>query len=351
MKKTGEILKKAREKKGLSINEIALSLKISSKILKSIEEGDISQLPAKTFLRGFVQSYANYLRVDVNEVLRLFQEEMGSTKPSPLIQMPEQDETLESFEKKSSDNQTPRASSAANDRTYTALANKNSNTRTISFTVIGVVLVGLIIFTKKMIDKYQKEGAVSEVEVTDPLATSSETSPDAAPSDEAAAALIQTSPSPAASAAMSLPVATPTPMMSATPTPLASPSLTPKSSVTPTPKATVSPTPTATPSATPTPTASPSAAASPSPSVSPSPTPANKPVEVIIEALDNVEIDYFTKDGKSEKITLSAEQVHTFKSKAGLRLNISNGGAVNVIVNGKDLGIPGNLGKPVKLIF
>jgi len=336
MKKTGEILKKAREKKGLSINEIALSLKISSKILKSIEEGDTNQLPAKTFLRGFVQSYANYLRVDVNEVLRIFQEEMGSTKPSPLIQMPEQDETLESFEKKSTDGQTPRAASAANERTFTALASKNNNTRTISFTVIGVVLVGLIIFTKKMIDKYQKEGAVSEVEVTDPLATTSETSPDAAPSDEAAAALIQASPSPT-TGAMSVPLSTPTPTMSATPSPQASPSLTPKPTATPTP----------TPSPSPTPSVSPS----PSPSVSPSPSPANKPVEVIIEALDNVEIEYITKDGKSEKISLAAEQVHTFKSKAGLRLNISNGGAVNVIVNGKDLGIPGNLGKPVKLIF
>ncbi len=67
--------------------------------------------------------------------------------------------------------------------------------------------------------------------------------------------------------------------------------------------------------------------------------------------MDNVEVEYFTKEGKSEKLKLSAEQVHTFKSKAGLRINISNGGAVNVIVNGKDLGIPGNLGKPVKLNF
>jgi cytoskeleton protein RodZ len=77
----------------------------------------------------------------------------------------------------------------------------------------------------------------------------------------------------------------------------------------------------------------------------------NKPVEVIVEALDAVEVEITTKDGKSEKISLTAEQIHTFKSKNGLKLNISNGGAVNVIVNGKDLGIPGNLGKPVKLNY
>ncbi len=54
MKKTGEILEKAREEKGLSLHEIGLSLKISSKVLKAIEEGDEAHLPAKTFLRGFL---------------------------------------------------------------------------------------------------------------------------------------------------------------------------------------------------------------------------------------------------------------------------------------------------------
>ncbi|MBS1969002.1 MAG: helix-turn-helix domain-containing protein [Bdellovibrionales bacterium] len=356
MKRTGEILKKAREQKGLSINEIALSLKISSKVLKAIEDGDANQLPAKTFLRGFVQSYANYLRLDVNEVLRIFQDEMGTTKPSPLIQMPEQDSTLESMQqdKKGSEStqQTPRGSTPAQEKTYSNLANKNSNSKTVTFTALGLVLVGLIVFTKKMIDKYQKEGAVSEVEVTTPLPPSEATPEPNAPAAEAAMGLAQPSPSPMATA-MSTPLSTPTPFHTpaatatpvATATPKVTPTPTPVHSATPTPTPKPSPSPTATPTATPTPSPSPSA----SPTVSP--TPANKPVEVILEALDNVEVEVSTKDGKTEKITLSAEQVHTFKSKTGLKLNISNGGAVNVIVNGKDLGIPGNLGKPVKLNF
>ncbi|WP_413289403.1 helix-turn-helix domain-containing protein [Bdellovibrio sp. HCB337] len=357
MKRTGELLKKAREKKGLSINEIALSLKISSKVLKAIEEGDTNQLPAKTFLRGFVQSYANYLRLDVNDILQVFQEEMGTTKPAPLIQMPEQDETLESFEKKSTENPPQRTTATSGgEKTFNTLATKNNNARNVTFTFLGVMMVGLIIFTKKMIDKYQKEGAVSEVEVTDPLMASPEVTPavTVTPTSETAASPVgmtsSTSPSPM-STAMSTPLITPTPMITPTPTPA------PKHSPSPTATPAVTPTPTATPkaTATPTPTPSPSPSSTPTPSPSaspsPSPSPANKPVEVIIEALDNVEIDYTTKDGKSDKISLNAEQVHTFKSKTGLRLNISNGGAVNVIVNGKDLGIPGNLGKPVKLNF
>jgi len=378
MKRTGDILKKAREKRGLSINEIALSLKISSKILKAIEDGDTSQLPAKTFLRGFVQSYAAYLRLDVNEVLKIFQEEMGTTKPSPLIQMPVQDETLESFDKKSSESSASRASSAPSEKPFNSLATKNHNSRTVIFSLLGVILVGLIIFTKKMIDKYQKESLVSEVEVTEPLATTSaEAPPDAAKapvpgsSPDGDALALAPSPSPSSSLGPSLvpslapsPSATasagpkalmvsPTPSLTPTPTPLRTPSPTPAPSHTPKPTHTPKPSPT--PSLTPAPSPSPSVAAkaNPTPASSPgvSPSPARKPVEVIVEALDNVELEYSTRDLKPEKMALAAGQVHTFKSKTGLRLNVSNGGAVNIIVNGKDRGIPGNLGKPVKLNF
>lgn len=326
MKRTGEILKKAREQKGLSINEIALSLKISSKILKAIEDDDASQLPAKTFLRGFVQSYASYLRLNVPEVLQIFQEERGSTKPNPLIQMPEQDATLESFEKKNSEGSAPRGTALSQEKSFKNLTKTNDNSKTLTFTILGLVLVGLIVFTKKMIDKYQRESVVSELEVTTPLPTLVSEVAAETGSAQQNTPLAQNAPTPATSP---LPSLTPTPAL--TPTPI------------PTPSATASPTPTATPAVTPTPAPT---------SPSPSPTPlAGKEIEVIIEALDNIEIDYFAKDGKVEKITLNAEQVHTFKSKNGLKLNVNNGGAINVIVNGKNLGIPGNLGKPIKLNF
>jgi cytoskeleton protein RodZ len=350
MKRTGEILQKAREQKGLSINEIGLSLKISSKILKAIEEGDLAQLPAKTFLRGFVQSYASYLRLDVNEVLKTFQDEMGSTRPSPLIHMPEQDSTLEGFEKgKSSEVNGPKpaASNASSGKPLNSLS-KQSNSRTLTLTLLGLVLVGLIIFTKKMIDKYQKEGTVAEVQVAAPLPSASpvvSTSPstdintpviDDSTSDGATTA---STPISAATTPASTPKISSTPIVTATPAPTATPIATPVAKATPTPAPTATPAP-----------AKAAVAASPTPAASPA-SPSNKPVEVILEALDNVEVTAASGDGKSEKLAMTSDQVHTFKSKNGLKLNVSNGGAVNVIVNGKDLGIPGNLGKPVKLSF
>jgi len=74
-------------------------------------------------------------------------------------------------------------------------------------------------------------------------------------------------------------------------------------------------------------------------------------VELIVEALDTVEIEYAAPNGKPQKIRLSAEQVHTFKSKSGLKITFSNGGAVNLILNGKEIGIPGDLGKSIKLSY
>jgi cytoskeleton protein RodZ len=357
MKKTGEILRKAREEKGLSLNEIGLSLKISSKVLKAIEEGNERQLPAKTFLRGFVQSYANYLHLDTDKILEIFYEEMGSTRPKPYIR--ENEDGTPMHPEATDATVTPISAKQAASRKADSLAplQQAKNTKTVAAVIIGFILVALIIFTKKMIDKYSKEAEVpsAEVEQTMEGATpvaptaeveSAETAPDApvgAMTSEprsTPANSSQASPVPA-----STPVAIATPKASPAVTPKPSPSATP--TPTPKPKATASPSPVASAS----PLASPAAAvASPTPKPSPTPT-EGKPVELIVEAFDNVEIEYAAPTGKMQKIKLSAEQVHTFKSKSGLKINFSNGGAVNLILNGKDLGIPGDLGKPIKLSY
>ena len=74
MKITGELLKAERLKKNYSVAEVANSLKLSSRIVVSIEAGDIDELPAKTFIRGFVKSYAQFLKLDSDLILRQFLE-------------------------------------------------------------------------------------------------------------------------------------------------------------------------------------------------------------------------------------------------------------------------------------
>lgn len=379
MKKTGEILRKAREEKGLSLNEVSLALKISSKVLKAIEEGDEKNLPAKTFLRGFVKSYASYLRLDADKVLETFYEEVGSTRPQPYIRptdgpvkedvtnVPAASPVSEKMQKEETTSvptsePTPAvvvtkketAKPVQPEATVTPIRqpsgtppkaepysplNEKKNTKTIAVIVIGAVLVGLIIFTKKMIDKYTKEAEVpptAQVEKTmegaTPVAAPVESAnPEASPAPSPLSGLTQTS--------------TPVPATMATPEASATPATAVKPTPTPTPAAS------ATPVASATPAASPAATASPSPSPSPKPEEKNKPVELIVEALDSVDIEYSAPNGKPQKIRLSAEQVHTFKSRSGLKISFSNGGAVNLILNGKEIGIPGDLGKPIKLSY
>lgn len=332
MKKTGEILKKAREEKGLSLHEIGLSLKINSKILKAIEEGDETHLPAKTFLRGFVLSYANFLHLDSDLVMQVFYEEFGSTKPKPYIRPTEDDKTASTEATPGSQIQDDKTSEA----TVTPIRQpppkktksdgmqslqENKSTKSIAILVFGIILVGLIIFTKKMIDKYSKEAEVPTSEVAQtiegvtPLVTESTTE----------------NPSPLENLTSKPATVTPAPTPSPTPVP--------------------TPTPTPSPTPTPTPAPSPTPIATPTPSPTPKAETIGKPVELIVEALDTVEIEYSSPTGKPQKIRLSAEQVHTFKSKSGLKITFSNGGAVNLILNGKEIGIPGDLGKPIKLSY
>ena len=345
MKKTGEILRKAREEKGLSLNEIGLSLKISSKVLKAIEDGNEKQLPAKTFLRGFVQSYANYLHLDTDKILETFYEEMGSTRPKPYIRAdgtPAPEATsAEATEGSTPATVTPLPTKPASRKADNlAPLQQGRNNKAIAAVIFGAVLVGLIIFTKKMIDKYSKEAEVPTAEVEQTMEGATPVSPTSETEAETTEAAPQISATEQKTS--EAPMSTAAPMTSA-----------PQAS-SPTPAPSPSPSPTPTPSATPSP--SPSVAATPTPKPSPSPSPSakpeeGKPVELIVEALDNVEIEYSSPSGKPQRIKLSAEQVHTFKSKSGLKINFSNGGAVNLILNGKEIGIPGDLGKPIKLSY
>lgn len=358
MKKTGEILRKAREEKGLSLNEIGLSLKISSKVLKAIEEGNEKHLPAKTFLRGFVQSYANYLHLDTDKILEMFYEEMGSTRPKPYIR--ENDDGtpgVVSGPEGTDATVTPISTktAAARNRDNLAPLQQTKNTKTVAAVIVGFILVALIIFTKKMIDKYSKEAEVPTAEVEQTMEGATPVSPIV--EGESAAG---TSENPADGEQRSTPMtpsqATPAPSAVTTPIPTVTPTITPKASPSITPTPTPKPSPSATPVAAAVASPSPSAVAAvtptpkPSPTATPTPT-EGKPVELIVEALDNVEIEYSAPNGKVQKIKLSAEQVHTFKSKSGLKINFSNGGAVNLILNGKEIGIPGDLGKAIKLSY
>lgn len=65
----GACLKSARERAGLSLDQVAQALKLAPRQVKALEEEDFAQLPGRTFVRGFVRNYARLLKLDGDDLL------------------------------------------------------------------------------------------------------------------------------------------------------------------------------------------------------------------------------------------------------------------------------------------
>ena len=73
--RVGEMLRAAREQRGLSLREIATATKISVVALEALERHDVSRLPGGIFTRAFVRSYAIEVGLDPEETIREFMAE------------------------------------------------------------------------------------------------------------------------------------------------------------------------------------------------------------------------------------------------------------------------------------
>jgi cytoskeleton protein RodZ len=66
----GQMLREARERKGLSLGDVAQTLKLGVRQIQAIEADDWLSLPGQTFVKGFVRNYARLLGLDPAEVAR-----------------------------------------------------------------------------------------------------------------------------------------------------------------------------------------------------------------------------------------------------------------------------------------
>ncbi len=67
---TGDVLKKLREARGVSLQEIAHKTRINPSYLSSIEEDRIQTLPPEVYLRAYLNQYAQALRLHADSVTR-----------------------------------------------------------------------------------------------------------------------------------------------------------------------------------------------------------------------------------------------------------------------------------------
>jgi len=89
----GGKLRQARERRGISLRQIAASTKISASALDGLERNDISKLPGGIFSRAFVRSYAVEVGLDpdetVNEFLERFNQDPPPSAGPPAAVLPE----------------------------------------------------------------------------------------------------------------------------------------------------------------------------------------------------------------------------------------------------------------------
>jgi len=64
----GQFLKKMRQFKKISLDEISKITKISPKILMAMENMDFGLLPARIYLKGFLKEFAKCLKLNADEV-------------------------------------------------------------------------------------------------------------------------------------------------------------------------------------------------------------------------------------------------------------------------------------------
>src|SRR3954465_2643639 len=65
----GERLKRERELRSISLDEIANSTKIGTRLLHALEDEEFGKLPGGIFNKGFVRAYAKYLGLDEEQAV------------------------------------------------------------------------------------------------------------------------------------------------------------------------------------------------------------------------------------------------------------------------------------------
>ena len=87
MRTVGEVLREARDKKRLSLEEVEKATKIRRKILQLLEGGNWD-IFAPTYTKGLLKNYASYLGLDERKILAFFRREYDERKSAANTKLP-----------------------------------------------------------------------------------------------------------------------------------------------------------------------------------------------------------------------------------------------------------------------
>ncbi len=89
-KSVGRILKQARQKHTVrDLNIIADDLYIKPYLLEALELDDFGSFPSSCYATGFLKNYSNYLGLNTNEVIALYEKEYAGSTQGVVLSFPE----------------------------------------------------------------------------------------------------------------------------------------------------------------------------------------------------------------------------------------------------------------------
>lgn len=83
----GDLLRAAREQRGMTIAEVAEVTRVAQRQLEAIERSDFSALPGTPYAVGFARAYARAVGADEVEVARGVRAELGAADPADRYEM------------------------------------------------------------------------------------------------------------------------------------------------------------------------------------------------------------------------------------------------------------------------
>ncbi len=87
METIGAKLRQIRESKNLTIKQIAADTNISLSYIEALESEDFDRFPGETYIIGFIRSYAEYLRIEPDEIIKAYRGYKIGESDTPLEEL------------------------------------------------------------------------------------------------------------------------------------------------------------------------------------------------------------------------------------------------------------------------
>lgn len=79
----GELLAEARRARGLTVKDVESALKIRAKHVQALERGEATGIKGEAYAVAFLRSYATYLELDADELVKRYREQQHPFNPAP----------------------------------------------------------------------------------------------------------------------------------------------------------------------------------------------------------------------------------------------------------------------------